>query len=127
MRPTSAWETSLNFEHRRLTDPAAADAELFDVKIIRAQTTFQFTDRLGLRNITEWNTENRTFALNFLFNYRVNAGTVVYLGYDDHYQQADLIEGDATGEGFLEQLYFTQGLKRTNRAIFVKFQYLFRY
>jgi hypothetical protein len=127
VRPTASWETSLNFSHRRLTDPAAGDAELFDVKIIRAQTTFQFTDRLGLRNITEWNTENRTFALNFLFNYRVNAGTVLYLGYDDHYQQADLIEGDANGDGYLEQLYFTEGLKRTNRAIFVKFQYLFRY
>ena len=32
-----------------------------------------------------------------------------------------------TGDGYLEQLYFTKGLKRTNRAIFVKFQYLFRY
>jgi hypothetical protein len=127
VRPTDAWETTLNFTHRRLTDPAAADAELFDVKIIRAQTTFQFTPRLGLRNITEWNTEGHTFALNFLFNYRVNAGTVVYLGYDDHYQQANLIEGDIAGDGYLEQLYFTQGLKRTNRAIFVKFQYLFRY
>jgi len=60
-------------------------------------------------------------------NYRVNAGTVLYLGYDDHYQQADLIQGDIDGDGFLEQLYYTQGLKRTNRAVFVKFQYLLRY
>ena len=127
VRPTDAWSTSLRFSHRRLTDPAAADAELFDVKIIRAQSTFQFTDRLGLRNITEWNTEDETFDLNFLFNYRVNAGTVVYLGYDDHYQQADLIEGDSDGDGFREQLYFTEGFKRTNRAIFLKVQYLFRY
>ena len=127
VRPTDAWETSLSFNHRRLTDPAAADAELFDVKIIRMQSTFQFTDRLGLRNITEWNTEDETFDLNVLFNYRVNAGTVVYVGYDDHYQQSDLIEGDTDGDGFLEQLYFTQGLKRTNRAIFLKVQYLIRY
>ena len=127
VRPTDAWETSLRFDHRRLTDPAAADAELFDVKIIRVQSTFQFTDRLGLRNITEWNTEDETFDFNLLFNYRVNAGTVVYVGYDDHYQQSDLIEGDTDGDGFLEQLYFTQGLKRTSRAIFLKVQYLFRY
>ncbi len=127
VRPTDAWQTSLRFDHRRLTDPAAGDAALFDVKIIRAQSTFQFTDRLGVRNITEWNTEDETFDLNFLVNYRVNAGTVVYLGYDDHYQEADLIEGDTDGDGFLEQLYFTQGLERTSRAIFLKIQYLFRY
>jgi hypothetical protein len=127
VRPTDAWQTSLRFDHRRFTDPAAGDAALFDVKIIRVQSTFQFTDRLGLRNITEWNTEDETFDLNFLLNYRVNAGTVVYLGYDDHYQEADLIEGDTDGDGFFEQLYFTQGLERTSRAIFLKIQYLFRY
>ena len=127
VRPTDSWETSLRFDHRRLTDLAAADAELFDVKIIWLQSTFQFTDRLGLRNITEWNTEDETFDLNVLFNYRVNAGTVVYVGYDDHYQQADLIEGDADGDGFLKQLYYTQGFRRTNRAIFLKLQYLIRY
>ena len=91
-----------------------------------ANTTWQITERLGARNITEWNTEDKTFDLNVLLNYRVNAGTVFYLGYDDHYQQGDLIEGDRDGDGFDDQLYFTQGLRRTNRAIFAKLQYLFR-
>jgi hypothetical protein len=126
LRPTSALQTSLNFNHRRLTDPDAGTS-YFDVKIIRSQTTYQIADRLGVRNITEFNTEDETFDLNVLFNYRVNAGTVFYLGYDDHYQQADLIEGDADGDGAEEQLFFTNGLRRTNRAIFAKFQYLIRY
>ena len=127
VRPTDAWQTNLNFSHRRFTDPANNDEIKFDVKIIRAQSTFQFTDRLGLRNITEWNTEDRTFDFNMLFNYTVNAGTVFYIGYDDHYQQGDLLRGDINSDGFLEQLYWTKQLKRTNRAIFMKFQYLFRY
>ena len=42
-------------------------------------------------------------------------------------QKSRVFEVDTTEDGYLEQLYFTQGLKRTNRAIFVKFQYLFRY
>lgn len=126
LRPTDALSTSLNFNSTRLTDPANADAEVFDIKIIRANTNFYITPRLGVRNITEWNTEDKTFDLNVLFNYRVNAGTVFYLGYDDHYQQGDLIEGDRDGDGFDEQLYYTQGLRRTNRAIFAKFQYLLR-
>ena len=127
VRPTDGLQTSLNFESRRLTDPLNGDAELFDVSIARAQTTLQITERLGVRNIAEYRTDNKTFDFNILFNYRVNAGTVFFLGYDDHYQQSDLIEGDRDGDGFEEQLYFTQDLRRTNRAIFVKMQYLIRY
>ncbi|MCY4119473.1 MAG: hypothetical protein OXG72_00940, partial [Acidobacteria bacterium] len=78
--------------------------------------------------ISEYNTLDQTLDLNFLFTYRVNAGTVLYAGYDDHYQQSDLIEGDLTdwydvgGRGL-----HVLGRQRTNRAVFVKFQYLFRY
>jgi hypothetical protein len=126
VRPTDAIATSLSFDARRLTLPDQGDATIFDVKIVRAQTTWQLTGRLGVRNITEFNTEDETFDMNVLFNYRVNAGTVFYLGYDDHYQQGDLILGDRDGDGLEEQLYFTRHLRRTNRAIFAKFQYLFR-
>jgi hypothetical protein len=56
----------------------------------------------------------------------VNAGTVFYFGYDDHYQQGDRIEGDRDGDGIDDRLYFGQTLRRTNRAIFAKLQYLFR-
>jgi hypothetical protein len=125
VRPNDSWQTSLNFNASRLTDPAS-DSEIFDVKIIRANTTYQLTSRLGVRNITEFNTEDETFDLNVLFNYRVNAGTVFYLGYDDHYQQGDRIFGDTNDDGFEEQLYYTGALRRTNRAIFAKLQYLFR-
>ena len=123
---TDAWQTSLSFESSRLTDPANGGAEIFDVKIVRAQTTYQVTDRLGVRNITEYNTEDETFDVNVLFNYRVNAGTVFYLGYDDHYQQGDRILGDTNGDGLRERLYDTSALRRTSRAVFAKFQYLLR-
>ena len=51
---------------------------MFDVKIFRALTTYQFTDRFLLRNITEYNTFDKTLGLNFLVTYRVNSGTVFY-------------------------------------------------
>ena len=57
----------------------------------------------------------------------MNSGTVLYAGYDDHFQQADLIEGDRDGDGIEEQLFFRTGKRRTNRAFFVKMQYLLRY
>ena len=127
VRPLDWLNANLSFHRRRFTNPADNDEEIFDVRIFRATTNLQFTDRLGLRNITEFNSQDETFDFNVLFNYRVNAGTVFYLGYDDHFRQADLIEGDRDGDGIEEQLFFTTGQRRTNRAFFLKLQYLFRY
>ena len=101
--------------------------EEFDVKILRGTTTYQITEKLGVRNITEFDSLDKKLDLNILATYRIDAGTVFYIGYDDHYQQADLIEGDLNGNGIDEQLFFTRNLRRTNRAIFVKLQYLLRY
>ena len=42
-------------------------------------------------------------------------------------RQADLIERDRDGDGIEDQLFTTTEAKRTNRAVFLKFQYLFRY
>jgi len=126
LRPLSRLQASLNLNTRRLTDPRD-DTEVFDVKILRARTDIQFTDRLTLRNIVEFNSLDETFDFNVLVNYRVNAGTVFYVGYDDHYMQADLIEGDRDGDGLDDQLFLSDELRRTNRAIFVKLQYLLRY
>ena len=127
LRPSSRLTSNLSINASRLTDPRNGDEEVFSVKIFRARSTFQFTDRLQLRNITEYNTFDETFDLNFVFTYRVNAGTVLYVGYDDHYRQADLIEGDINGDDIDEQLFFENDLRRTNRALFAKVQYLFRF
>ena len=55
----------------------------------------------------------------FLATHRVNAGTALYVGYNDHYRQF---------ERFDEQVNITEmGYRQTNRAVFTKFQYLFRY
>ena len=80
-----------------------------------------------MRNITEYNTFNKDLDFTILFTYRVHAGTVFYFGYDDHYRQADRLEGDLDGDGFDDRLFFTTDLRRTNRAIFTKLRYLFRY
>ena len=105
----------------RFTDPTNDDAEVFDVKIIRAQTTFQISNPLLVRNITEYDTFDRQFDFNLLLTYRVNGGTVFYVGYDDHYRQEDQIED------LDEQLFLSNNFRRTNRAVFTKLQYLFRY
>ena len=131
-RPVSRFATNINITTSRFTDPLGLfvaglndgerkeDGEVFNVNIFRALNTYQVTDRLALRNITEFNTYDGKVALNFLATYRVNSGTAFYIGYDDHYQQVDRFYDDQvniTDRGYLQ----------TNRAVFTKIQYLFRY
>ena len=120
LRPFSRLQARLSVNTSRLIDPFDQTA-VFDVKIFRSQTTLQFTDRLLLRNIMEHNTFNGTLGANLLVTYRVNSGTVFYIGYDGRYRQGDLIFDDD------DRLFFTTDFERTNRAFFTKMSYLFRY
>ena len=126
VRPFARLSSQLGVNTSRLTDRRGENATVFDVQIYRAQSVLTFTDRLLMRNITEYNTFDKDLDFNVLFTYRVNAGTVFYIGYDDHYRQADRLYGDRDGDGFDERLFFTSDLRRTNRAIFTKIRYLFR-
>ena len=114
---TSRLQSQVTDNTSRLVEPRT-DIEVFDVKIFRALTTYQFTERFLIRNITQHNTFDNTLDLNLLFTYGVNGGTVFFVGYDDHYR-----------EGYQRntELFPTSDLQRTNRAIFAKLQYLFRY
>ena len=127
LRPVSRLKSEINIDTNRFTDPRNGGADVFEVRIVRALTTWQFSNRLLARNISEYNTFDKTFDLNVLFTYRVNAGTVFYAGYDDHYQQADRIDWSFDRDELARGLYYSTGRRRTNRAIFLKVQYLFRY
>ena len=117
VRPSSRLRSNFSLNFSRLVDPRD-DSEVFDVKILRALTTYQFTDRLLVRNIVEYNTLSTRFDNNVLVTYRVNAGTVFFVGYDDHYRQGNRLD---------EALLPTSAFLRTNRAFFTKLSYLFRY
>ena len=117
VRPFSRLQSDLNINTSRFVD-VRSQAEVFDVKIYRSLTTYQFTDRLLVRSILEHNDYDRTLGTNFLVTYRVNAGTVFFAGYDDRYRQADRI---------VDQFFTGRDLRRTNRALFAKLQVLFRY
>ena len=117
LRPFSRLQSSISANLSRLVDPRT-DAEVFDVKIFQMETTYQFTERLLLRNIMEYNTFDRTLDASLLVTYRVNSGTVFYVGYDDHYEQGNRID---------PLLFPTNEFRQTNRAFFTKFSYLFRY
>lgn len=125
LRPVPSLQSRLSFDRSRFVDVARGNAAVFDAKVFRAQTTYQFTSRLNLRNITQYDTFDDTLDLNLLGTYRVNAGTVFYLGYDDHYQQFDEFDDDRDGDGVPDGARARR--RQTNRAVFLKLQYLFRY
>ena len=65
-----------------------------------------------------YNTFDGTLGQNWLVTYRINAGTVMFFGVDDRYEQ---------GFGIDEELFPTTRFQRTNRAFCMKLQHLFRY
>ena len=123
IRPFSRLQADLSLDFSHLDNPVTG-SKVFDVKIFRAFTTYQFTERFMLRNITEYNSFDKKLDANILFTYRLNSGTVLFVGYDDHYQQGDFID---FGETLAERFLVASRLQRTNRAFFTKFSYLFRY
>lgn len=116
IRPFSRLQSVINVDTTNFVD-VRSDTQVFNVKIFRAQTTYQFTPRLLLRNIMERNTFDQTLGANLLVTYRVNSGTAFYVGYDDHYAQGNIIN---------PQVFAGSEFRRTNRAFFTKVQYLFR-
>ena len=121
VRPDPRFSSQLNLATSRFFDIRNGSHPVFNVQVLRALSTFTFTDRLLLRNITEYNSFRGTLGTNLLLTYRINALTVFYVGYDDHYRQEDLI--DVHDSRFFQSTAF----RRTNRALFTKLRILFRY
>jgi Domain of unknown function (DUF5916) len=117
LRPVPRFQSDFSVAASNFRDSLARRQE-FDVKILRSLSTYQFTERLLLRTITEHNTLDKTVGENLLLTYRVNAGTVFYLGFDTRYRHGDQINAS---------LFPREAYMRTNRAVFTKLQYLFRY
>jgi hypothetical protein len=118
-RPYSRLQSVLKLDGNKFRDPVN-HAQEFNVKIMRATTTYQLSPRLLVRNITELNTglgSNQTLFENILVTYRVNTGTVFYVGYDDRYKEGTAVNA---------QIFSDPAYQRTNRAVFTKLQYLFR-
>ena len=115
--PTSRLNAQFSLDTARFTDTRTGELE-FDIRLLRAFTTYQFTDRLLARSILEHNTGNGKVGINLLFTYRVNAGTVFYIGYDDRLQEGIFLD---------KERFYNHDLQRQRRAFFTKLQYLFRY
>ena len=84
--------------------------EIFDGYILRNRAVYQFTSRLFLRLITQYNSFNNTLEVDPLISYKINPFTVFYVG-----SAHDITDFDEP-----------HGWAKTDRQFFVKFQYFVR-
>jgi hypothetical protein len=114
VRPSHRLDANLSIEVSRLSDPATGDVWIRQT-IYRMRAAYQFSDRWFLRTILEHDTGLARAGANLLLTYRVNAGTVAFVGYDDRFEQLGLTSSPVFGR-----------FHRTNRAVFTKLSFLWR-
>ena len=110
LEPTSWLKTSFSWSTARLESIATGD-EFYDGHILRNMTTLQFTRKLFIRAIGQYNTFSNSFNIYPLVSYKFNAFTMFCAGMTRDYQEYNLDEGNFH--------------KTTGHQYFVKLQYLF--
>lgn len=110
LEPTSWLKTSFSWSTARLESIASGD-EFYNGHIFRNITTVQFTRKLFIRAIGQYNTFDNAFNIYPLVSYKFNAFTMFCAGMTQDYQEYNLDEGN---------MYRTTG-----HQYFVKLQYLF--
>jgi hypothetical protein len=105
----SRMKTSFSWTMAKLND-SEDGTEFYKGHILRNITTFQFTRKLFLRQITQYNTFSKTFSAYPLLNYKFNAFTMFCAG-----MTQDLISYNQDDYNF----------KTSGYQYFIKLQYLF--
>jgi hypothetical protein len=118
LQPSARFAQRVDVERVTL-DPPDGGPRVYDVRVINSKTTYQFTSRLALRGILQYDNSKRRVLSDILASYEVRPGTVFYAGYGALLEKRDY--RDATwvaGEGS----YMT-----TTRGLFIKASYLRRF
>jgi hypothetical protein len=109
IEPTSRLKSSFDWSAAALKD-AGDNTEFYDGHILRNITTFQFTRKMFLRNIVQYNTFSKTFSIYPLVSYKFNAFTMFCAG-----MTQDMMDYNTENISF----------KPIGYQYFVKLQYLF--
>ena len=116
VRPTQRLKIEPRFVYSRLTDRESGD-KFFSGYIARMRLGYQFTRRVFLRTVVQYNQFSEALEIDPLFTYKLNAFTHFHVGSTHDLDRYDRPSGinDPTR-------YFRQ----SSRQIFFKFQYFFR-
>ncbi len=114
VRPTARLRLSPQIRYSRLTDLDSGEA-FFEGYIARLRTTYQFTRRLSVRAVAQYNDFSDRLDIDPLLTYRINPFSAFYIGSTHGF---DSFNGRNPGEA----RFYVQ----TERQVFFKFQYLIR-
>jgi len=109
IKPTPRLNLHLNFDYSTLSSVKTGE-KYYSGDISRFVGMYNFTKRLFVRMISQYNSFNKEVQIYPLVYYKVNPFTIFYAGMTDY--------ADNYGSPY--------GFRRTNREFFVKFQYLIR-
>jgi len=115
-QPTSAFQTQLNFNKRRLI---RHDTGLvaFDDNIISSRSTYQFTRNIFARLRVDYTSLQRRVRPQFVAGWTPNPGTAIYVGYSD----------DVNFNGYNPYTRrYEPGFHGNGRTFFIKMSYLFK-
>jgi hypothetical protein len=113
-RPNSRLKAELDFTKSTFWQEKGGEF-VYDYNIIRSKTTYQFTKRLFLRSIIEYNDYWDEVTTDILLSYFVNHGTVFFLGYGGLFEK----EYDPINNRYLD-------FQQSKRSFFIKLSYLWR-
>jgi hypothetical protein len=115
-QPTTAFQTQLNYNKRRLV---RHDTGLvaFDDNIFSSRSTYQFSRNTFARLRLDYSTLNKHLRPQFVLGWTPNPGTALYIGYNDDVSYNGY--NPFTGQ-------FEPGLQGNGRSFFIKASYLFR-
>jgi len=115
-QPTTAFQTQLNYNKRRLV---RHDTGLvaFDDNIFSSRSTYQFSRNTFARLRVDYSTLNKHLRPQLVAGWTPNPGTALYVGYND----------DVSYNGYNQFTgRFEPGLRKNGRTFFIKATYLFR-
>jgi hypothetical protein len=95
-------------------------ADVYDLVIINARTTYQFSRRLYARLIAQHDTSEHRVLLDALGSYELRPGTVLFAGYGALRERRSY----ADGEWRTDEL---SPLRESRRGLFLKASYLYRF
>lgn len=113
IKPTSRLKSEFTYVYAKMMETESGP-DFYSGYILRNRLSYQFSRRLFLRLVTQYNDFSKRIEIDPLISYKINPFTVFYAG-----STYDI-------EKFNGEEYGDLGYKQTNRQFFAKIQYLFR-
>ncbi|HLO66344.1 MAG TPA: DUF5916 domain-containing protein [Holophaga sp.] len=117
LQPSQELRWSLDLNRVRMDEPGTG-RNVFDVRTLNSQLSYQFTSRFFLRATVRTDSWKRRMLTDYLASFTYIPGTVVFLGYGEVYDKAEWVDGQWKPQG--------SRYEPMQRSLFFKVSYLWR-